>query len=65
MTSKPPMSPTRNAARAAGPLMALPIAAWELSVGRYMLTRGFRTPAGTAVEPTFELDAPAPVVAQV
>ena len=28
---------------AAGTLMALPIAAWELSVGVYMATKGFRT----------------------
>lgn len=44
-------------------LMALPIAAWELSVGIHMLVKGFRIPAANAPEPTFELDAP--VLAQV
>lgn len=33
---------------AAGILMALPIATWELSVGVYMLAKGFRTPATDA-----------------
>ena len=32
--------------------MALPIATWELSVGVYMLLKGFKTPAAPAPDPT-------------
>jgi hypothetical protein len=44
---------------------AIPIAAWELSVGCYMLVKGFRTPSGDTVEPDFGTAEPAAVLAGV
>jgi hypothetical protein len=45
-------------------LAALPIAAWELSVGLYLLVKGFRTPAaGTLAEPSDTAAPAAPVLA--
>jgi len=39
-------------------LMALPIAAWEFSVGVYMIVKGFKTPAAMKVDTTLVPSAP-------
>jgi hypothetical protein len=41
-------------------LMTLPIATWELSVGTYMIVKGFRTPMATGRGDTDADDLPAP-----
>ncbi len=41
-------------------LFALPIAAWEFSLGVYMMVKGFRTPAVTETETTDVHAAPGP-----
>ena len=43
-------------------LMALPIATWELSVGIYMIVKGFRTPPATGVDAS-AVPAPAATLA--
>lgn len=47
---------------AAAMLMALPIATWELSVGVYMIVRGFRSPAVSGHVTTVEPAVPAAFV---
>jgi hypothetical protein len=42
-------------------LATLPIAAWELSVGTWMLVKGFRATAYTATPPPAEVAIPVPV----